>query len=261
MIDLGFTDLPGIQIKSTYLYLPVNTADSEAKIYAYVLDSPDMNSFSYSYFQSLDLPCVDYAKVRSCQSGKKFIELDISSAINNNENTYVILRSESSFVFDKIIPIGENDNGEFFIGEGEEKEPKITCLINYFITTGLDSDFEYNTYDLGSAGQVYINKQNGNLVIKRDDISTGDGDEAYNITSTFNSLNALADFGSWFSNIDIAILLGTLFIDENMTLNILYPNGTANGYTLLKENEYGFEKIKITEYETKTFKIFEGTLL
>ena len=56
------------------------------------------------------------------------------------------------------------------------------------------------TFDMGSAGYVYVNNYSGNLVITRENEISSTGEEyPYNLSMTYNSLSSAtdADYSRW----------------------------------------------------------------
>lgn len=261
----GFVEIPTVaelnnyHVKTAYLYLPVVSGSTDAVVYAYYLDKiDDSTSFSYSDIAS-HIRCIDYATVKEYGDDGKYISLDVTSALRSDSGM-VVLGSSSSVTLGKSIS-NADDNDTLFMASGA---PKVVFSYNYIITAGLDDDFEYTSFDLGAAGTAYINKQSGNLVIKRDDIATGSGEHAYEINSAYNSMSTLGS-GMWMHNFDASVaFLGLLYIDENATVSVLYPEeeeGEDDNVRKLKKNNYGFTTLEILETQTTEYVLFENTVL
>lgn len=254
--------LNNYHVKTANLYLPVFSGNVGQIIYAYYLDDEYVNedNLTFSAIQN-HITMIDYAKVTSYGSDGNYVKFDVTAAMRT-QNQMVILTSQSNIQLGKEIEVPSGETNLF----KESGAPNIVFSYNYIVTAGLDDNFEYESYDLGTAGDVYINMQSGNLVIKRDDISTGTGENAFDISSTFNSMST----GTWFQNHEaILFLYGSIYIDENGTFSLLWyddeENVTENGVTTtiryLRENDYGFSTLQIVESTSHDFVLFPGTRL
>lgn len=105
--------------------------------------------------------------------------------------------------------------------------------VKYIGTRGVDESFSYSQFDLGDAGQVYINNLTGNLVFTREELSTLGETEPYQISSTYNSISADSEnqtdlSGDWLQGSSgIFVYFPHLFVDETGNLTIMSATGLS----------------------------------
>ena len=127
--------------------------------------------------------------------------------------------------------------------------------VKYIGTRGVDESFSYSQFDLGDAGQVYINNLTGNLVFTREELSTLGETEPYQISSTYNSISADSEnqtdlSGDWLQGSSgIFVYFPHLFVDE--TGNLVGLKGTYDSDTRtlsnIAENPAGWTKVQTTK--------------
>ena len=136
--------------------------------------------------------------------------------------------------------------------------------VNYMSTCGLNATMPYTEYDMGSAGYVYVNNFSGNLIITRDnEISTTGEEYPYDFSMTYNSLAAYDEDNShWLPSYmsGFSSLIVYTATDGTQELFVEGKDNTREDFYVLKENDYGWECLKETEYWTVTLPIVGGTM-
>lgn len=230
-------------ISSAILKLPVESLNDDdingAVVYAHnIIQDFDLETVTYITKPAYSNEKTDYAIVEN-----NSVSLDITKQMN--KESYGI-----ALISDAAVGILKSSTSEVF-------------SITYVITSGIDENYEYQSYDLGSAGSAYINKQSGNLVLARDDISTGYGKYGYDLTSTYNSLNTVENSELWQLNSSCHFESYAMFIDENGTCKYFNTENNTNENNcrnIIDENEYGFERIVATDFKTYSWQILVWTL-
>lgn len=219
-------DTSGYYITNAELKLESNIINSDTYIYAYkILEPWDAETVTYSNMPEISEEVIDY------YYDSNDVSFDITNLIYTNSFYGIALMSSDEVSFSKA-------------------ENQIMVTMSYIITSGIKEEYESLEYDLDSAGQAYINKQSGNLVLKHDDISTGNDTNSYDVSSVFNSLVGFSqtETSQWMHNCDSFVaFLGLLFVDENGTVTRLDIERLEDDYRILSKNEYGFEKLRILE--------------
>ena len=143
-------------------------------------------------------------------------------------------------------------NGNLTFAASSVTDPVLT--VNYMSTIGLDMTMPMTTFDMGSAGSVYVNNYSGNLVITREnEISTTGEEYPYDLSMVYNSLAAATDgnSSSWLPSYMSGFNAMYLYVAPDGTEDYIEKTAVANVENLyeLEENDYGWEHVKVTAFD------------
>ena len=135
--------------------------------------------------------------------------------------------------------------------------------VNYMSTCGLDMTMPMTAFDLGSAGCVYVNNYSGNLVVARDnDISTIGEEYPYDLSMVYNSFSSSETDSGWLPSYLSGFNYLYAYTAPDGTLKLFdlkEVNGVEDLYEV-EDNDYGWEHLKATSFQTLTIPFVNKTL-
>lgn len=181
---------------------------------------------------------------------------NITDALNRNLNKNEILFEFSPKDF------STNDIYIAFYGSSlSSYKPYIT--LNCFDTTGMTNYWTYHEYQVGNAGEAYINDFNGNLIIKKDDYINKSQLMSFSIQHYYNSSEANINIGygnGWRISYSDTILTSSIqtvglnyseyYINKDGTGHSTYYKATTNDGEYVAED--GTDNILIVDLESET---------
>ncbi|MEE1321524.1 MAG: DNRLRE domain-containing protein, partial [Acutalibacteraceae bacterium] len=239
-------------VVSATLNLPLNAYVTETT-YAYLYEITstwNAGTVTWNTKPSLSSVVSDYCKL---DSSSEFINYDITKLYNQWEEDF----SNSNGV-----AIMLKENGSVSFSAEDENNPIL--LVNYVSTIGIDEDFSYSEFDMGSAGYVYINNLSGNLVLTRDETDTTGENYPYDFSVTYNSLGNLSSKEPiWFNSYETTMAYGYIYNDDDgSTEKLAYkvPENTDEEIESLEyeDNEHGWQRIKIIDTQKVPMFTFNG---
>ncbi|MCM1544366.1 MAG: DNRLRE domain-containing protein, partial [Ruminococcus sp.] len=240
----------GDHIVSAKLQLPLSELPSQsATAYLYqVNEAWDNDTVTWNNAPGSSNIIADYFNV---SPSSKTMDFDITKIYNQWIENYLTEGVNDS----NGLAIKINDSQTVALKKNNSEAPILT--VKYISTVGIDEDFSYTQFDMGSAGSVYINNLSGNLVIQRDDISSTGEYEPIDMSSTYNSYggisNNLEGISSWRTNDQYGFSIMSLYMCEDGSARVFdLKESNEDGTVTLAENEFGWEKIKATKFKTFT---------
>ena len=237
MADLVINSNVGYVV-SIKLNLPLNSSvSSNINVYLHEIASEwNETSVTWNSKPTISTTVSDYCSLTTSSTSMSFdITKLYSKWISGNGSNGVALKL--------------NDNGNVTFRSEDSENPVI--LMNYLSTAGIDEEFSYSEFDMGTAGYVYINNLSGNLVLTRDEFDTTGESYPYDFTKTYNSFGYYNEEESvWLESYNSYVLMGISYVDTDGSFEMLDSTDEtdSDGYNVLEENKYGWEKSKIIDY-------------
>lgn len=230
-------------VVSAKLNLPLNTSlSSGIKVYLHKITSDwDATTVTWDSVPSISTTVTDYCNLTASSTSMSFDVTKLYYQWNDLETV-------------NGVALKINDTGVISFRSEDAESPVL--LLNYISTVGIDEDYSYSEFDMGSAGYVYINNLSGNLVLTRDEFDSTGENYSYDFAKTYNSLGNISDSNPiWVESYDNTIYLGTAYYDSDGSAEVLKitKSETEESTYLLEENKYGWEKYYLIDHFTITF--------
>ena len=227
-------------VVSAKLNLPLKSALlSNLNVYLYEVTSDwDETTVTWNSKPEISSTVTDYCNLTTSSTN---ITFDITKL-------YYLWGEESA----NSVAIKLNDAGIVSFRSKDSETPVL--LLNYISTVGIDEDYSYSEFDMGSAGHVYINNLSGNLVLTRDEINSTGENYPYDLTRTYNSLGNISGSDPvWMNSYDSTIYMGLIYVDSDGSATTLtLKESEGDSCDEFEENEFGWEKISVLDYYTIT---------
>ena len=240
---------------SAKLNLPfVGTAAENLNLFIYEAESVwNDTSYTWNTGHRISSDAVDYFTVTSSSSAALF---NITKLYHQWEN------ANCEYDMGAAIKLGSNGLVQLSV---QSDEPVL--LLEYISTVGIDEEFSYSEFDMGSAGYVYVNNLSGNLVISRDEMDTTGEEYPFDLTGTYNSFSSAAEEdSSWIMSHESGVISGSCYVHTDGSGWYIegYADKTVGDEIALDpnshENQYGFDKLKILETSSFQFPIINVTV-
>lgn len=237
-------------IVSAELKLPLNTTlSSSNRVYMYEITSAwDASTVNWNTKPSISNIKTDYCNLTTTSKSMSFNITKLYYQWTENENV-------------NGVALKLNDTGMVSFRAEDDENPIL--ILKYISTVGVDEDFSYTEFDMGSAGCVYVNNLSGNLVLTRDEFDTTGENYSYDFTKTYNSLGCVADSESiWINSYDSTIYLGIAYLDTDGSAEILTSSKseTNDSVFIFADNEFGWEKFQIIDYLQLPIPVFNNKI-
>lgn len=237
-------------IVSAKLKLPLNTTlSSSNRVYMYEITSAwDASTVNWNTKPSISNIKTDYCNLTTTSKSMSFDITKLYYQWTENENV-------------NGVALKLNDTGMVSFRAEDDENPIL--ILKYISTVGVDEDFSYTEFDMGSAGYVYVNNLSGNLVLTRDEFDTTGENYSYDFTKTYNSLGCVADSESiWINSYDSTIYLGIAYLDTDGSAEILTSSKseTNDSVFIFADNEFGWEKFQIIDYLQLPIPVFNNKI-
>lgn len=168
---IKFKTLPSLTsadvVVNAQLYLCRNiTANEELQINAHKVNSTwESETLTWSNKPSYSAKITDYSRVKDTG----WYSFGITELVRDwykTANTGVMLKAPNS-----VENAGTHNNRTFISSDYSDSDYRPVLTMQYVNNCGMESFWDYDCYDAGRGGDVYVNLFTGNVVVKRTDMS------------------------------------------------------------------------------------------